>query len=370
MGAGALESLPAELDARGIRHAFLVTDRNLTAFGNLPKKVQNILGNRCAGVYDGVTIEPTLEHVQEGLGLARNAAIDSIVSVGGGSVMDCAKGIAACLRARATLKPGGASYFLEGPAPPHFAVPTTAGSGSEVSAAALIFDANHEKKALYFDPYMGPRMAILDAKLTLSLSPTLTASTGLDALCHAVEALCSTLATPMSNALAHNAVGTILENLSTVFNNAQNIHARQAMLVAASMAGAAFINSGLGVVHALAHALGALKGIPHGMACTVFLSHSLRFNIAHEPARCAGVAHAMGIDTAHLGVHMACEAASAALDRLLEKLELPAAIRNLGINREDFRAIAELAVADACLRTNPRTVLRAEELLPLLEAAY
>jgi alcohol dehydrogenase class IV len=211
---------------------------------------------------------------------------------------------------------------------------------------------------------------ILDAELTRSLPPNLTAASALDALCHAVEALSSTMATPMSNALAHNAVGAILENLPTGFEDGQNIHAREALLVAASMAGAAFINAGLGVVHALAHSLGALKRVPHGVACAVLLPHAVRFNIAHEPACCAGVAQAMGIDTTHLGARMACEAASAALDRLLEKLGLPAQIRNLGVAREDFPAICDLALTDTCLRTNPRTISRAEELVPLLEAAY
>ncbi|MDQ7778950.1 MAG: iron-containing alcohol dehydrogenase [Planctomycetota bacterium] len=370
MHVGAIRALPAELDVRGMRHVLLVTDRNLAAANDLPNKVAALLGPRCAAVYDGVVSEPTLDHVQEGHRLTRNAVVDGIVSVGGGSVIDCAKGIAATMRAKTSLKPGGASFFLEGPAPSHFAIPTTAGSGSEVSAAAMLFDPASGRKSLYFDPYITPRMAILDAELTVSMPPKLTATAGLDALCHSVEALVSKSATPFSNALAHESMGVIIENLSVCCEDGGNVKAREAMLIAASMAGAAFVNAGLGIIHSLAHAIGAVTNMPHGTLCGALLPHCVRFNVAREPESCAPVAHAMGIDTSHLGPRMACEAASAAVDRLVEKLGLPTKLRDVGVKREDFPRIAELALVDPCLKTNPRAITRADELLPLMESAY
>lgn len=278
-GDGALQYVPQILRANGVTHPLLVTDKQIVKLGLLQGLLDALAKAGMAySVYDRVSPNPTSDNVEEGYALFQKERADGLIGFGGGSPLDCAKAIGA-----KASRPDKSVTQLQGVlkvrrAIPFFlAVPTTAGTGSETTLAAVITDSRTHHKASINDPHLIPDYAILEPGLTVGLPPNVTAMTGMDALCHAVEAYTNhTYNTPLEDFLAQEAVRLIYENLLTAYNHGDQLSARGNMQKAAFYAGRAFTRGCVGYVHAVGHTLGGLYGVPHGLAMSILLPHVLR----------------------------------------------------------------------------------------------
>lgn len=282
-GKHALEKLPDELSGQHVAHPLVMTDPGLAKLG-VSAKLTRVLDE--AGipydVFDQVPPDSSLDVVNEVARLYAQRDCDGFVAIGGGSVIDTTKGAAASLSCEgvdfATLQ---GSEILTSDLPPIIAVPTTAGTGSEVTLVAVVADTKQHAKLSFTSYRLVPHVALLDPELTASLPPKLTATTGMDALTHAIEACTSTQKNPVSDALARGAIRLIAKNLPTACENGGDVDARLALATGSLMAGAAFSNSMVGIVHSIGHVLGGQLRIPHGQAMMMLLPHCVAYNIAH-----------------------------------------------------------------------------------------
>jgi aldehyde dehydrogenase (NAD+) len=368
-GAGSAVEARMELEALGCRRSFVVTDAGIEAAGLL-EPVCGALGDNCAGVFSEVPQDSELEVVSRAAQQARQAGADSLVSLGGGSVIDTAKGLAVLLTEGGELKDYDGFQMLERALIPHLSIPTTAGTGSEVTFAAVIKDAARGHKQVLFDYHLAPNVAILDPELLRSLPPRITAFTGLDAVTHAVEALHSLQAAPLTDALALHALRLASSYLPVCVEHGEDLAARGQMQIAATLAGQAFSNAMVGVVHALAHSLGALFGVPHGLANAVVLPHAMRFNLPACAERYALVAEALGVRTPAMGAEQAAGAAVEALARLVGQVGLPVRLRDIAVPQSGLRRCAELALSDGSIVYNPRSVSDPGQAMEILQAAW
>ena len=280
-GAHALDKLPGELESRGVAHPLVMTDAGLVKLG-VAAKLTDVLD--AAGVayevFDQVPPDSSMDVVNEVARLYTERGCDGFVAIGGGSVIDTTKGAAASLACEgvdfATLQ---GSEILKADLPPLIAVPTTAGTGSEVTLVAVVADTHKHAKLSFTSYKLVPHAAILDPALTSSLPPKLTATTGMDALTHAVEAYTSIQKNPVSDAFAVKAIELIAENLPVACREGANVDARTSLALGSLLAGAAFSNAMVGIVHALGHSLGGLCHIPHGQAMMMLLPHCVRYNL-------------------------------------------------------------------------------------------
>jgi alcohol dehydrogenase len=250
------------------------------------------------------------------------------------------------------------------------AIPTTAGTGSEVSYGAVVRDAEHNVKMVFGDLYLAPNTAILDPKMTEGLPARLTAATGLDALTHDIEAFTATQAQPFTDAVALHSMKLIRKYLPRCVEKGDDLEARGQMQIAASMGAVAFNNALLGLTHAMAHALGARYGVHHGTANALFLPHVMLFNLEAVPERFAAIAEALGEDIRGLSASEASQAAALAVWRLTKQLGLPQRLRDLSVDQDSLAAMAEVAITDACLLTNPRPVTDPAEILSVYKEAW
>ena len=278
---GAINLLAAECERVGIRRPLIVTDPGVKAVGILQLALDALPGLSVA-VYDQTPSNPTEAAVRAAVAVYHAQGCDGLIAVGGGSAIDCAKGVAIAathegpLKTYATIE--GGSARITDRAAPLIAVPTTAGTGSEVTVAAVIADPERQSKLVIVDPRMVPRMAALDPSLCTGLPPHITAATGIDALTHAVESFVGNWATPYTDGMALTAVGLIFENLRTACRHGGDLQAREKMLLASTYAGIAFTRANVGYVHAIAHQFGGRYHTPHGLANAIVLPHVLRFS--------------------------------------------------------------------------------------------
>lgn len=278
-GDGCVHTLAEPLLKRGVAHPLVVTDEGLARLGLPDGMVESLQAAGLAvTVYDGVQPNPTDEDVEDGLRLYREAGCDGIIAFGGGSPMDCAKAIGArVVRPKRSIAKMQGLFGVLHRLPPFFAVPTTAGTGSETTLAAVITEKATHHKASINDPSLIPHVAVLDPALTMGLPPSVTAATGMDALCHAVEAYTNhTYCTRLENRMAKEAVRLIHEYLPRAYANGNDREARQQMQQAAFCAGRAFTRGCVGNVHAAGHTLSALYGVAHGQAMAALMPMVLR----------------------------------------------------------------------------------------------
>lgn len=297
-GAGCVERLPEEMKKRNVRRPLLVTDGGLMKLG-LPQGLLRAMekaGMPCT-LFCDIQPNPTDENVEAGFRVFRESGCDAIVAMGGGSPMDCAKAIAA-----RNAHPGRSVAQLQGVLTVHkrvvplWAVPTTAGTGSETTVAAVITVAETRHKASINDPVLMPRYAVLDPELTVGLPPHITAATGLDALCHAVESyLNHTYCTGLELDYARRAVRLVHDNLYLVYRDGSDLEARQNMQLAAFYAGRSFTRGCVGYIHAVGHTLSGLYGLPHGLAMSVLMPHVLRQYGSAAEKRLGELAEVCGI---------------------------------------------------------------------------
>jgi alcohol dehydrogenase len=369
-GARSLAELPSEIDDLGRSRALVVTDEVLAARTDLVDRVKRALGRRFAGVYASVTPDSGVAIVDAGARLAKEVSADVVVSIGGGSSIDTAKGIAIVHAFGGSLRDHQGFQGMSAPTTPHIAIPTTAGTGSEVTKVAVIKDEAASQKLLFGDFHLYPRVAILDPELTVGMPAAITAGTGLDALTHAVEALHAMQAEPIADALALHAIRLLVAHLPRVIQDPSDLVARGQMLLAATIAGIAFDNAQVGLVHAIAHTVGARHHVHHGTANAIALPHVMRFNadVTAEAYREAGAA--MGVDTKALGDEAAVDLVARAIERLVADVGLPTRYRDVGVPESDLEALAEASLSDGAIVYNPKPVTDAAEVLGVLRAAY
>jgi len=367
-GEGTAAEAGIEMSALGGRRPLLVTDAGVRAAG-LVDGVRKALGKSCAGVFDEVPQDTGVHVVEKAAEAARAAGADGVISLGGGSVLDTAKGLALLLTEGGRLADYQGFQMLSRRQAFHVAIPTTAGTGSEATFVAVIKDHQARSKILLFDAHLAPDVAILDPALLASLPPRITAFTGMDALTHAVESVHSLQAEPLTDALALHAVRLITGSLAVCVQRGRDLEARGRMLVAATLAGQAFTNAMVCVVHALAHTLGGRFGVPHGLANAILLPFGMEYNLGHSAARYALVAEAMGLRHSGLSDEEAARAAVEGVRELSARVGLPARLRETGVPREALAEIAEASLSDGSIVYNPRPA-DAASLTELLEAAW
>lgn len=288
VGPGSAEDLCSAMAQGGARRVLVVTDKGLVGLG-LVGRMTAVLqshGVECF-VYDGVEPDPTFTHVDEGLAMLRRQRCDAILVIGGGSPMDAAKIVAARATNDKPLARLEGLLKLRRPTLPLFAIPTTAGTGSEATIVAVVSDPATHAKKFFIDPRLVPTMAALDPSLMTGLPPHITAATGMDALTHAVESFLAPTSTRQTESYARTAVLLIFRNLATAYRDGSDLAARKAMALASYYAGLAFTRTGIGYVHAIAHNLGARYGTPHGHANAVVLPRVLEFSEEAARARLA-----------------------------------------------------------------------------------
>ena len=370
-GCAAFESLADHVKGLGGRRPLIVLDKNLSKSG-FRERAQAALaaGSLKAVFFDKVEPEPLLELADEGTEVARRGKCDIVVGIGGGSAMDVAKAVAALLPNK-----GRAVDFLglnkvPGPGIPTIMVPTTAGTGSEVTFTAVFLRKNLNKKEGMNSPYLYPTLALLDPTLTLSLPPQPTAATGIDALCHAIESYTSVNASPMSEMVSLEAIRLIAENLRTCVHNGRNLEARENMLLGSLYAGLGLANAGVGAAHSLSYPLGGKYGISHGVANTLMLPRVMDFNVPSAQEKFAVIAEIMGESTEGLPLREAAYLAVDAVESLIEDCGIFTTLRELGVPEEDFPELARIALTVVRpLENNPRKVTF-EQAVEIYRAAY
>ncbi|QIR14014.1 L-threonine dehydrogenase [Shewanella aestuarii] len=355
LGQGSVEEAVKDIKAFGFKRALIVTDKPLVSIGLVAKVADKLQTEDIAvSIFDGVQPNPTTANVEAGLAILNKDACDFIVSLGGGSPHDCAKGIALVATNGGSIKDYEGVDMSAKPQLPLVAINTTAGTASEMTRFCIITDEARHIKMAIVDKNTTPILSVNDPELMLDKPKSLTAATGMDALTHAVEAYVSIAANPITDACAIKAIELIKANLVNAVKDGQNIEAREQMAYAQFLAGMAFNNASLGYVHAMAHQLGGFYDLPHGVCNAILLPHVQQYNAQVVPQRLADIAVAMGENVNGLSTELAAEAAIEAIKSLSVAVDIPATLTELGVKAEDIPTLAENALKDACGLTNPK----------------
>ena len=358
-GAGCRKELADVLKRINMNKALVVTDKGLIKVGTV-KLVTDIMDE--AGfpyeIFSEVKPNPTVTNVKQGIEAFKASGADCLVAIGGGSAMDTAKGIGIVIN-----NPEFSDIVsLEGVAPtkhksvPIVALPTTAGTGAEVTINYVIIDEERQAKMVCVDPNDIPAVAIVDPELTYSLPKGLTAATGMDALTHAIEGYITKGAWVMSDMYELQAIKMIAEYLPTAVDEPTNPVGRENMALAQYIAAQAFSNVGLGLVHGMAHPMGSLHDIPHGVANALLLPTIMEFNMPECIEKFGVIARTMGVDTTGMTAEEAAQAACDAVKDLAIRVGIPQHLSELGIKEEHIPALAAQAITDVCTPGNPRDV--------------
>lgn len=371
-GQGALKRLPAQVERLKMKRPLVVTDAGVVKAG-LAEKIYDVL--KAAGVtfdvFDRVEPNPTEKDAEEGVAAYRRFKSDGFIALGGGSPIDAAK----LMQVLTTHAPplsryddatGGDQYVLDN-MPPLIAIPTTAGTGSEVSRSGVATLADTGRKTVVFSPFLLPKAAICDPELTVGLPPGITAATGMDAFTHCLEAYLSNGFHPLADALAIDGIWRVGRSLPVVFADGKNLPARADMMVAA-MQGAMAFQKGLGAAHALAHALTPIANVHHGLANAIVLPVVMEFNRGSVTARLARVAVAMG-DSSLTREEVLSGNAIDRVRKLNATLKIPTRLRDAGVKEADLPRIAQKAFQDASHQGNPRKCTEAD-LLSMAKEAF
>ena len=370
-GAGCRKELKTEMLGRGYKKAFVVSDKDLVKY-NVAKLVTDELDAMGAEyvVYDDVKANPTVSNVQNGYKKFEEFGADVIIAIGGGSVIDTAKAIGII----ATNPDFYDVKSLEGVADtknkafPIIAFATTSGTAAEVTINYVITDEDAGRKLVCVDPHDIPVVAFNDADMMKSMPKGLTAATGMDALTHAIEGYITTGAHEHSDLLCWNSIKFIAENLEAAVKNGSDDKAREGMAMGSYVAGMAFSNVGLGIVHSMAHPLGARYDIAHGVANALLLPFVMEYNMSAAKAKYGDIARAMGVDIKGKTEGEAAKAAVDAVRKLSKSIGIPQRLSEIGIKEEQLRQLAEDAIIDPCTGGNPKDVT-VEDILEIYKKA-
>ena len=351
-----------EMAQLGGTKAVIFTDKGLVDAGVAEMVIEAVKKSnlKLVGVFDGVSQDARLDIINEGANFYRKCGADCVIALGGGSVMDTVKGVNILIGAgEDDFTPMVAQVGLwDGakPLPPHIAFPTTAGTACEVTNVAVVLDAEAHTKSPVSHPYCSPDIAMLDPDLTLKLPAKITAFTGMDALTHAIEGVTSKVAEPIGDALGFHAIRMVDKYLRTAVNQPDNIEARGNMLIASTIAGMCFVNSLTGAAHAIAHTLGGLYGIPHGLANTIMLPEVMEYNLPESPERFMMVADALGVPVDGMKPEEAGKKAVEAVRKLRKDVGLTQTLKDFKVpqDRQALQPLIDLTMADSQMGSNPR----------------
>ncbi|MCS6113810.1 L-threonine dehydrogenase [Shewanella baltica] len=361
LGQGAVDDAIGDIKTLGFKHALIVTDKPLVKIGLVGEVAEKLGQNGITStIYDGVQPNPTVTNVEAGLALLKANKCDFVISLGGGSPHDCAKGIALVATNGGSIKDYEGLDQSAKPQLPLVAINTTAGTASEMTRFCIITDEARHIKMAIVDKHTTPLLSVNDPELMLKKPASLTAATGMDALTHAVEAYVSIAANPITDACAIKAMELIQANLVNAVENGQDINAREQMAYAQFLAGMAFNNASLGYVHAMAHQLGGFYDLPHGVCNALLLPHVQEYNAQVVPARLKDIAKAMGVDVSSMTDEQGASAAIAVIKKLSVAVKIPENLTLLGVKAEDIPTLADNALKDACGFTNPKQATHAE----------
>lgn len=368
-GKGAIESIVPEFQQRGFSKAAVITDKGLIEHG-IATKVTELLDNAAIDyvLYDGIVPNPTIQNVKDGVAFVKEAEADCLIAIGGGSPIDTAKAIGIIL----TNPEFSDVISLEGvadtknPCLPILAVPTTSGTAAEVTINYVITDEANHRKFVCVDPHDIPIVAFIDSDMMMGMPKKLAASTGMDAMTHAIEGLITKGAWEMTDMLHLKAIEIIGHSLEASVEGDQN--GREKMALGQYIAGMGFSNVSLGLVHGMAHPLSAWYNIPHGVACAALLPTIMKYNKEYTGEKYREIALVLGIKgAAEMSLEDVRDAACGEIDRLSKAVGIPATISELGVKEADIPAIAEDALRDVCTPGNPRETT-VEEIIALYQS--
>jgi len=372
-GAGSISVIPQEVAQRQFKKALVVTDKDLLKF-NVAQKVTNILEN--AGIpyeiYDNVKPNPTIENVTTGVKKFADSKADFIIAIGGGSSIDTAKGIAIVTNNPefSDVKSLEGVVLTKNKCVPIIAVPTTAGTAAEVTINYVITDTDAVKKMVCVDPKDIPVLAIIDPEMMASMPKGLTSSTGMDALTHAIEGYITLGAWELTNMFELKAIELISKSLEKAVYQPDNIEARDMMGTAQYIAGMGFSNVGLGIVHSMAHALGAVYDTPHGIANALLLPYVMEYNAPATGEKYREIARSMGVKKVdYMNVEEYRTAAVCSVATLSKSIGIPQKLVNIGIKEQDLPKLAKTAYNDVCTGGNPRKTSEAD-ILEIYKKAF
>ncbi|EMP8843673.1 lactaldehyde reductase [Enterococcus faecium] len=368
-GKGAIESIVPEFQQRGFGKAAVITDKGLIEHG-IATKVTELLDKAAIAyaLYDGIVPNPTIQNVKDGVAFVKEAEADCLIAIGGGSPIDTAKAIGIIL----TNPEFSDVISLEGvadtknPCLPILAIPTTSGTAAEVTINYVITDEVNHRKFVCVDPHDIPIVAFIDSDMMMGMPKKLAASTGMDAMTHAIEGFITKGAWEMTDMLHLKAIEIIGHSLEASVDGDQN--GREKMALGQYIAGMGFSNVGLGLVHGMAHPLSAWYNIPHGVACAALLPTVMKYNKEYTGEKYREIALVLGIKgEAEMSLEDVREAACGEIDRLSKAVGIPETISELGVKEADIPAIAEDALRDVCTPGNPRETT-VEEIIALYQS--
>ncbi|WP_312110844.1 iron-containing alcohol dehydrogenase [Brevibacillus reuszeri] len=367
-GRDSLTQLPEEMTRLGVQRPLIVTDKILIQAG-VVAQVEELLRMK-AGIFQDVNPEPEIEIVDQCVSMIREGNYDGLIAVGGGSAIDIAKAASVMATNEGSIELYFGTNLVKKPGLPLIAIPTTAGTGSEVTNISILSDTKEQVKKGIVSPYLLPDVAIVSPLMTLTCPPSVTAASGVDALVHAVEAYISKFASPLTDALAIGAMKLIAVHLPKAYACPDNIESREAMITASLMAGLAFGNAGVGAVHALAYPLGGRYHMAHGVSNSLLLPYVMKWNKIACLEKLSDIAEALGEKVDGLNRDQAAEAAIEAMTRLCRYVEIPQSLREFNIPEEAIAEMAEEAMKQTrILKNNPRT-LRKKDIEDIYRAAY
>lgn len=345
-GSNHLDDVPELLQRHDKSCVFIATDKGLMQLG-LVKPLLNLLDEKAIKyvVFDHITPDPTIEIIESGRSCFVDNQCDAIVAFGGGSVIDCAKGVAASVTKNKSIAALAGLFRVRKKLPYFIAIPTTAGTGSETTLVAVVTNSQQQQKFTVIDPCLVPAVALLDPALTIGLPRQITAETGIDALTHAIESYISKHATTLTRQYGLNAMQKIFSALPSVYDDGSNVAARNEMLLASYYAGAAFTRASIGYVHAMAHQLGAIYHIPHGRANAVLLPHVLEFSIEKSIDKYAELAVHLGFCDKNEHKEVQAQAFITRVKALLSDLNIPIYFEQL--RKKDIPLLANRAIKEA-----------------------
>jgi alcohol dehydrogenase len=369
IGPGALNDLGDELKSLPYKKALFVTDKILVEIGVANKVIEVIKASKIDVIlFDDVQPNPTINNVENGLKLLQENSCDFILTLGGGSPQDCGKAIGILATNGGNIADYEGIHMTKHVSLPIIAINTTAGTASEVTINYVITDEKRHIKMVMVDKNCLVSIAVNDPVLMLGKPAALTAATGMDALTHAIETYVTKGAFGWSDALALEAIKLISQSLEIAVVDGQNLEARSKMAWGQFIAGQAFSNAGLGFVHSMAHQLGGMYDLPHGVANAILLPHVEEFNIPACAHKLKKVARAMGVGVLEMSDTQGANAAISAIKALSKSVGIPSGLRELGVKEDDFEEMAKNALADVCTGGNPREVT-IEDTIAIYKAA-
>ncbi|KAF0867187.1 iron-containing alcohol dehydrogenase [Pseudomonas sp. LD120] len=359
-GSTAIEQLAAELTRLDVDHPLIVTDAALLKSGTVELALAH-LGGRTYEVFDRVQPDPEIAIVEDCMQVYREGGHDGLIGLGGGSAIDIAKSVGAYAGYHGALQDLFGIDQVPRKGPPLIAIPTTAGTGSEVTNVAILSDKSAQMKKGIISDFLLPDVALVSPQMTLTCPRSVTAASGVDALVHAMESYLSLNASAITDSLALGAIKLIAKALPKAFANPANLDAREDMATASLMAGMAFGNAGVGAVHALAYPLGGRFHVSHGVSNALLLPYVMTWNKIACVERMQDIAEAMGVQTAHLSASEAADRAVDAMTALCAAVEIPTGLRSFGIPEDAIPAMAvEAAGIERLMRNNPRRLSPAD----------